>query len=225
MKFTIPFASLLLAVVFVIMAPGPDFPAEAAAQTSGLDPDKGVEVLGHGPIHEAFAQPALPTLEVSVVVDKQPPAPVEELPPDVKPEGDNVVWVPGYWAFDNERNDFIWVSGFWSNVPQKRLWISGYWAQDGNGYRWVPGYWSEPSATQVYYPPPPEVIVEAPPPAPNDNSFYVAGTWVYRDTRYLWRPGYWTGYRAGWLWTQPHYSWTPGGYLFVDGYWDYDFQR
>lgn len=33
------------------------------------------------------------------------------LPPDQKPEGDDVAWIPGYWAWDDERNDFLWVSG------------------------------------------------------------------------------------------------------------------
>jgi hypothetical protein len=110
-------------------------------------------------------------------------------------------------------------------VPPNRVWVSGYWAPEGASFRWISGYWSEPAAAQVYYPPPPEMIVEATPPAPNDSSFFVAGTWIYRDSRYLWRPGYWSPYRPGWLWTQPHYVGTPGGYVFVDGYWDYDFQR
>lgn len=82
--------------------------ADPAAETKDL------EILGHGPIHEAFAQPASAMLESIVVVKKKPPETIEELPPDVKPEGDNVVWLPGYWAFDNERDDFIWggaVSG------------------------------------------------------------------------------------------------------------------
>lgn len=197
----------------------------SAQQINAQAEARDVEILGHGPIHEAFAQPAAPILEPTILVQKQPPAPVEELPPDVKPEGDHVVWIPGYWAFDNERNDFIWVSGFWRNVPPNRVWVGGYWTAEGDGFRWVAGYWSEPSQTQVYYPPPPEPIPEAAPPAPNGNSFYVTGTWIYRDTRYVWRPGYWSPYHTGWLWSQPRYAWTPGGYVFTDGYWDYDFPR
>jgi hypothetical protein len=212
----------ILAVVLFGWQPGPE---GAAQQPNPPAEATDIEILGHGPIHEAFAQPTAETLESTIIINKKPPEPVEELPPDVKPEGDNVVWIPGYWAFDQERNDFIWISGFWRNVPPNRVWIAGYWVQEGVGYRWVTGYWSEVTTTQVYYPPPPELIDEASPPAPNADSFYVSGIWVYRDTRFLWRPGYWTPYRPGWLWTQPHYVWTPGGYLFVDGYWDYDFQR
>jgi hypothetical protein len=27
--------------------------------------------------------------------------------------------------------------------------------------------------------------------------------------------------RRGWVWVPAHYTWTPAGYVFVDGYWDY----
>ena len=37
----------------------------------------------------------------------------------------------------------------------------------------------------------------------------------------MWRPGFWmTGY-ADWVWVPAHYCWTPSGYVFIDGYWDY----
>ena len=42
---------------------------------------------------------------------------VPELPPANKPDGPDVQWVPGYWAWDDERQDFIWVSGFWRVPP------------------------------------------------------------------------------------------------------------
>src|SRR4051794_3220896 len=58
------------------------------------------EVQARGPVHEAFAQPGEVRPRPSPVAPKAPPAPVNELPPDVRPEGDNVAWVPGYWAWD-----------------------------------------------------------------------------------------------------------------------------
>src|SRR5947209_531058 len=83
-------------------------PAPAPAP-EGVD---GGEVLTRGVVHEAFAD--LPPLapEPGIVVSKAPPGPIDEIPPDVKPEGD-VVWIPGYWAWDDDRSDFIWVSGIW----------------------------------------------------------------------------------------------------------------
>src|SRR5690349_20399268 len=68
---------------------------------------QGVEVLTSGPVHEAFAQPTEIRPQASPVVPKQPPGPIEEVPPDQKQAGDNVVWIPGYWAWEDERSDFI----------------------------------------------------------------------------------------------------------------------
>src|SRR5215471_16817919 len=61
----------------------------------------GAEVLTRGPVHEAFAEPATGRPEQSQVITKQPPEAIEELPPDQRPDGDNVQWIPGYWAWDD----------------------------------------------------------------------------------------------------------------------------
>ena len=42
---------------------------------------------------------------------KEPPPAIEELPPEQKPDSDNVQWIPGYWQWDAERGDFVWLSG------------------------------------------------------------------------------------------------------------------
>ena len=57
--------------------------------------------------------------------------------------------------------------------------------------------------------------------SPDDRSIYVPGVWVYRDNRFLWRPGYWNPVQAGHVWVPPSYSWTPAGYAYCNGYWDY----
>src|ERR1700694_249733 len=67
---------------------------------------KNVEVLARGPVHEAYAEPAEVRPEPGPVVAKQPPDPIQELAPDQKPEGDNVVWIPGYFAWDDEASNF-----------------------------------------------------------------------------------------------------------------------
>ena len=74
---------------------------------------EGTEVQTRGPVHEAFAEIVTFDAQAGVVVNKAPPEPIEELPPDEKPEGENVTWIPGYWAWDDERTDFLWVSGTW----------------------------------------------------------------------------------------------------------------
>jgi hypothetical protein len=190
-------------------------------------PPDGVEVQARGPVHEAFAEPVQARPEPSVVVSKQPPAPIEEAPPEEKPAGDHVVWIPGYWGWDDEQKDYLWVSGFWRVPPPNQQWTPGVWHEVDGGWQWTPGYWSADGATEVtYLPAPPPSVDDGPSTAaPDDNSFYVPGTWVYRERRYLWRPGFWLGYRPDWVWIPAHYCWTPAGYVFVDGYWDVPLER
>src|SRR5262249_43074301 len=154
-----------------------------------------------------------------------PPTPLEELPPDQRPQGDDVQWMPGYWNWDEDRSDFVWVSGFWRAPPPGRRWVPGRWAQAGGGWQWVPGVWTAPTEFQSLPPPPGPVADAAAVPAPTPDSILVPGSWVWREARYLWRPAYWIEPRPGWVWVPAHFVWTPAGYVFVDGYWDYDLSQ
>src|SRR5260221_11193763 len=78
------------------------------------------EVLTRGPVHEAYADPGVTPSEAAPLVPKQPPDPIQELPPDQKPEGDNVIWIPGYFTWAEDKNHFIWLSGFWRRAPPGR---------------------------------------------------------------------------------------------------------
>jgi hypothetical protein len=220
-------------------------PAQAAPSAPDANDDlppvpKGVEVLARGPVHEAFATPTTEPVPTKPVA-KEPPKPLEEMPPAEKPEG-NVVWIGGYWAWDDERNDYLWVSGTWRTPPPGKQWVAGYWKEDGGQWRWVPGFWTvvaeqqETASQQVTYlpepPAPPEVAAPGQP--PTADSFYVPGYWgyhgagyvqvngsnVYREAGYSWVSGYWARVQPGYVWVPAHYRWTPGGYLFVAGYWD-----
>ncbi len=186
------------------------------------------EVLTKGPLHEAFAAPTPLDTEERPKVDRRPPPNVEEIPPEQKPAGDNVVWVPGYWGWDLDRKDYVWVSGCWRAIPPGRKWVAGYWHQLSDGqYQWVSGYWANLNQQQTeYLPAPPESLEMGPNiAAPDDEQFWVPGCWVYRNSRYLWRPGYWTGWQAGWVWNPAYYVWSPAGYIYVDGFWDYSLRR
>ena len=196
--------------------------AMAQSSDQGLSTNEGVEPLGKGPVHEAYAEPAQNAVpQPGPVVPKQPPNLIEELPPAEKPDGDNVEWIPGYWAWDEDRNDFIWVSGMWRSVPPGRRWVAGYWKQIDQGYQWVEGYWAQAEAEEIgLLPAPPAPVTESEPPAPDKTSFFVPGHWVYRDSRYVWKSGFWCPFRPGWIWVPAHYVWTPAGYVFVEGYWD-----
>ncbi|MCE9526794.1 MAG: hypothetical protein K8R36_12155, partial [Planctomycetales bacterium] len=64
-----------------------------SAQAQGEN--DGVEVLARGPLHEAFASATTLTPQAGLTVKTAPPADIEEVPPDQKPEGSNIAWIPG----------------------------------------------------------------------------------------------------------------------------------
>ncbi|QVL31037.1 YXWGXW repeat-containing protein [Telmatocola sphagniphila] len=196
--------------------------AARAQQVQIPDIPQGVDVQARGPVHEAFAQPSTAQPTAGPLAPKQPPAPVDEMPPDQKPEGDNVQWISGYWSWDDETKDFLWISGFWRATPPGRHWLAGHWQQTDQGWQWAAGFWAPDNTTQIQYlPTPPQAIEESPAPAPDANSTFVPGTWVYVQTKYYWRPGFWVPNRIGWVWIPGGYIWTPNGYIFVSGYWDH----
>src|SRR5262245_19075581 len=181
------------------------------------------EVLARGPVHEAYAEPVDFQPEAGPVATKPPPAPIDELPPDQKPQGDDVEWIPGYWAWDDETRDYLWVSGFWRDMPPGQRWVPGTWQEAADGWHWTPGSWAhEEQETVEYVPPPPQSIDAGPStPAVRETDIYVPGCWVWQETRFFWRPGFWVEFRPDWVWIPAHYVWTPGGCVFVEGYWDH----
>ena len=106
-------------------------------------------MLTRGPVHEAFAETVTFDPEPGIVVPKAPPAAIEEVPPEQRPEGANVAWIPGYWGWDDERNDFLWVSGIWRDLPPGRQWVPGYWGKSAQGYQWTSGYWADAQVSEV----------------------------------------------------------------------------
>src|SRR5262245_38977465 len=208
----------------------PGQPPPVPGQPPGDDPNVGQEVLARGPVHEAYAS-TFETPSATPIVPQDPPELIEELPPDEKPAGDNVQWMPGYWHWDEERSDFIWISGFWRAPPPHRAWVPGSWRQAQGGWQWVAGFWQDTTPVQqaeavtqpeIEYLPTPPASIEAGPaiPAPSETHIYVPGCWLWRG-HYVWRPGFWIAHRPGWIWCPAHYRWTPVGYVYVGGYWDY----
>ena len=197
-----------------------------AADTGDSNDESGVEVLTQGPVHEAFAEPNSYNPTQGIVVPKEAPAAIEEIPPNEKPDGD-ALWIPGYWQWDNDRADFIWVSGIWRVPPPGCSWVPGYWTAVDEGWTWTPGFWMASETDQVTYLPQPPRSLEVGPssPAPSPNYIWAPGCWFWTESRYAWRPGYWVQARPDWIWSPAYYIDTPRGSIYIDGYWDWSIDR
>ena len=188
-----------------------------------IESSEGMEVMTRGPVHEAFAETVAFDPTPGIIVTQQPPTLIEEVMPDQRPAGDNVAWIPGYWGWDEDQNDFLWISGIWRNLPPGREWVPGYWSTVDTGHQWTSGYWQDAETSEVEYLPQPPRSVERGPnvAAASDDQTWIPGSWQYRQDRYAWRAGYWVTARENWCWTPSYYRWAPRGYVYVDGYWDY----
>jgi len=68
-----------------------------------------------------------------------PPIPVYVQPPL---PGEGYIWTPGYWAYDQDDNDYYWVPGTWVRPPTVGyLWTPGYWGWSEGRYVFRSGYW------------------------------------------------------------------------------------
>ena len=139
----------------------------------------------------------------------------------------NVAWIPGYWAWDDERNDFLWVSGSGGLCRRVANGFLGIGAKRRKVSQWISGYWADAKASEIEYLPEPPATAEAGPniAAPSPDQNWMPGSWVWQQGRYLWRPGYWAVGQPDWDWVPAHYVWAPRGYVYVDGYWDYSVGR
>ena len=77
------------------------------------------------------------TIGISVDVEP-PPLPVYDQPPIPAP---GYLWVPGYWAWDDDTG-YYWVPGTWVLPPEPELlWTPGYWGWSDGVYIFNDGYW------------------------------------------------------------------------------------
>ncbi len=213
-------------LMLLVLAVGPLY-ADPTDQPPPIPAEEQPEVLTSGPVHEAFAEPVNLQVQAGLVAPEEPPARIEEVPPAEKPQGDQFVWVPGYWAWDTEQHGFIWVSACWRAAPPKMSWVPGYWVRVPEGWEWVPGFWTPAGSQKIEYLPAPPALENVDPPgdAPSADVIWVPPCQYWQKDHYLLRAGYWLSAQAGWLWVPSHYMWTPRGYVFVEGHWDYTLPR
>jgi hypothetical protein len=207
----------------------PPPPAPTAERDVGRrQTDIAGDPLTHGPVHEAFAAPAIPQPAPPQAVGQLPPQLPEEVPPLIAPERatESTRWIPGYWGWDDRDRTYVWVSGTWRIAPPEMEWVPGYWATVKGEGRWVPGFWAYAGEEEVaYLPPPPALRDEQPTASPDDDHFWVPGNWQYVEDRYEWKHGFWAPLREGWVWNPDCYLWSPRGYVFARGYWDFPLEQ
>src|SRR5688572_10483199 len=119
-RFAFPLLAVLMAFSLLFLASGAGLTTQQGEEVfkgDGIMMQEGVEPLTRGPIHEGFAMPFAPNPVPGPIIPKQPPDAIEELPPEEKPAGANVIWISGYFAWDDEAGDFLWISGFWRDAP------------------------------------------------------------------------------------------------------------
>ena len=205
--------------------PRPANPQEPAQsnEAKSLDP----QVLNGGPLHEAFAEAHQSDPQPNPTIQLAPPEPINEVPPEFKPDGENVQWIAGYWAWDDAESEFLWISGVWRNVPPEQRWVPGYWHEMESGYCWVAGYWTGATQTELTYVPEPPANIDSGPSviAPGEDYFYCPGNWQYQNKSFVWLAGHWQPRTERWVWIPARHIWTPQGCVYRYGYWDHKFDK
>jgi hypothetical protein len=205
----------------------PYVPVVDAGAPPAIPAQEQIEVLSRGPVHEAFAEPVNLEIQAGLVATVQPPPIIEEVPPAERPQGDQYVWIPGYWSWDAERSGYVWVSACWRVAPPRMSWMPGYWSPVPGGWEWISGYWAPAGIGEVEYLPAPPMItdVEAFGPAPAPDMIWIPPCMYWTRGQYVRRDGYWLAAQPDWVWVPSHYLVTPRGYIFADGHWDYSLER
>ncbi len=173
-------------------------------------------------IHEGFVT----RVTGNILIDahpQQPPAPIRERIP--RQTDESAIWLGGYWAWSDSKQDYIWTSGVWRRPPPGHQWIEGFWKEYDDGWSWIPGFWSDKDQADLSYIDlaPPEAIDENVPSSPQDDYFWNSGFWWYNANKdeYEWVDGQWEQLDPNWVLIPAHYTWRPEGYVFIDAYWDW----
>ncbi|MGE0757029.1 MAG: carboxypeptidase-like regulatory domain-containing protein [Pirellulaceae bacterium] len=185
------------------------------------------QVLMSANVHEAWATATRHDNAPPLPAPKVPPARLVEVPPAIDAQLEKrAVWIPGYWEWEPARESFVWTTGVWRFPPPGRRWRPGQWARTADGFvrvsgQWVPGdaekqtFVSTPPAYQGRFPLADSLAA---------NEVWVPGCWVPApdaEQKFAWRQGFVAQRMANWEWVPAHYTWTPDGWAFVEGYWDY----
>jgi len=203
---------------------------------AAADPRRGEATAPEGETrratHDALQAPEPRTRADRVYSRQQPPAPIAERPAGVRP-GRRAQWVPGYWDWDTEQNQFVWVGGTWQVAPPGSIWVAGRWRRDDGGWYRVPGFWSrrrelqgalnnDAAASQPSWRatgPPADHPADTPAAAPGPDFFFIPGHYTPDGDRLAWKPGFWARLQPGWDWVPARWVRRPAGWEFRAGHW------
>ena len=185
-----------------------------------------VSSISQGPVHEAFLSTTTESFILSAITLDPPPAIKEIVPASLNSQW---IWIPGYWEWSTELNNFIWMTGVWRQPPPAHVWISSEWIRTDKGWVRLKGFWSLSSADKLYaiLTPPPDSIEEQIPFMSDLEMFWAPGAWTYEafQEKYLWSPGRWVAFNKNWILIPTRYVWRPKGYLCIPAYWDWPLEQ
>ena len=91
-----------------------------------------------------FIQPSTVDARIKVGISIRVRTAPPELPYYDQPycPADGYLWVPGYWAYNDDYEDYYWVPGVWVRPPHYGyLWTPSYWGFYNGYYGFHNGYW------------------------------------------------------------------------------------
>ncbi|MGH8674100.1 MAG: YXWGXW repeat-containing protein [Burkholderiales bacterium] len=80
---------------------------------------------------------AFARVDIAVQIGVPPPAPVVEVVAVGRP---GYVWVPGYWAWHQDRH--VWIRGRYVVERPGYYWVADRWVSAGPHWRHERGYWA-----------------------------------------------------------------------------------
>ncbi|MDB2614278.1 hypothetical protein N9Y92_03885 [Chlamydiales bacterium] len=180
--------------------------------------------IEHGPIHEAFVEKLSGDIILEALPTQPPRNIIERVP---KQPNEKMIWIPGYWAFDEKGTDFIWVCGVWRLPPPTHDWQPGFWKKFDEGWVFLKGFWNQNAVGNMTYisKAPPENLNEKTGEAPANNTFWISGYWNWNGNEYQWLTGKWEKIDRDFVFVPAHYEWREEGYIFIPAYWDHSLEE